>query len=344
LTLIGRRFFNKPNQRWSYNQAIRSPFASFGLESTLNSNDFVIDNTKPISSASNHPLGPLQFVAAAFRHYLVKKCVLTMLCPRAGSKISFDNHEQLASLDSSASTSASQTASLNEKAPNLRQTIDLLYENSIFFGDERAAWWAQVLRAGLIWMKGQTSTESVNQLRLNLPTSMRNEQLPVAILLAGQLRRFVNSGQAKHVHVLHRLMDEASSRLWSCAQRTQLSNNQTVELQDLEHETVSNENGSVSEVADEEEKSMTMDACEAQMTAAFQVMCCGYSLLDSVVIAIVWLLPPVLLPASKNPLIPAPFHKRICADSVKIWALYVGWFVRFHRHVLNFCFTKDRID
>jgi sterol regulatory element-binding transcription factor 1 len=270
LTPLGRRFFNKPNQRWSYSRHIRSPFASFGSEHASLSDDHGLEQGKPLSPASNHPLGPLQFVAAAFRHYLVKKCVLTMLCPRAGSKVTVETH-----------ANASSSAADN---PNLQQTIDLLYENAVFFGDERAAWWAQALRAGLLWMQGQSINEKANQVRLNLPLSMRNEPLPVALLLTGQLRRFVHAGQAKHVHVLHRLMDEASARLWTCAQRTRLSNAQKSDAQRIDTDPLEQEAGSADEStanpssADDDDVPMTQDACEAQMNAAFQLLCCDWLL------------------------------------------------------------------
>lgn len=308
LTPLGRRFFNKPNQRWSYARHIRSPFASFGLEHF---------SSLPSSNGSNHALAPLQFVAAAFRHYLVKKCVLTMLCPRAGSKPTLDQEPTCGRLSpligstSSVGTASSPGAAVNsscisanlssgvnstgslpsmsfDQMPNLHQTIELLYENAIYFGDERAAWWAQVLRNGLSWMKGESiDAKMILPVRLNLPASMRNEPLPVALLLAGQLRRFVHSGQAKHVHVLHRLMDEASARLWSCAQRTRLSpaptstnDSHSLDTDSLEHDQASNDDSPVSASTpmDDDDWPTTQDACEAQMSAAFQLLCCDWLL------------------------------------------------------------------
>lgn len=110
-----RRFFNKPHEPWNYANDKVSPFTS--------------------GATTNDPVA---FVATEYRRYLIKKCILTIMNPRAGSIAS----------------SRKARKDGGETCMVMKDAIEELAANSKLFGDEISFWWSQVISVGFSYLTG----------------------------------------------------------------------------------------------------------------------------------------------------------------------------------------------
>jgi len=151
---IGRRYFNKSYLQWSY---------------VFDKPSIFIKTSPDVSSA-------LQFISAKYRKYLIKKCILTLMNPKAGVSIVatevFENSKE----------------SKKERI-SLLAIIDELTLNSEQFEDEISLWWAHVIRQAFYWLTD--NEEQAQSVVVEFPTSLRNNSLAISLLLASCLRKYL---------------------------------------------------------------------------------------------------------------------------------------------------------
>lgn len=223
LNPIGKRFFNKPHKDWDY---------------TFDSKDSMFV-AMPKSTAN-----AVDYNSRKYRHYLIKKCILTMMNPRSG--INSTEVSNCKNSDCDGECEEKKKAIGKEAAGSLSDLIQNLIANSDFYKDEVAYWWSQVIKLGYLWMLGDDT--GAHQLTLHLPEQLKDDHLSVAFLLAGKLRKYINVMSPKDKERVHNLLDQASHELWK-----------SIEFYEKEFE---NPNYS----------------CMRQITIAFQLMCVDWLL------------------------------------------------------------------
>ncbi|OTF69802.1 sterol regulatory element-binding transcription factor 1-like [Euroglyphus maynei] len=150
----------------------------------------------------------MAFIAAKYRKYLIKKCILTMMNPRNGVNIKL--------LESEVAPSVTKTGKM-EQIP-LIDLIDELTKNSEQFGDETSLWWSQVIRIGFYWLTG--NGRKAIEIKGRFPSSLRNNLLALSLMFASCLKKYVSvekhprrwNSIKQFVHFLQ-LLDRASYEL-----------------------------------------------------------------------------------------------------------------------------------
>ena len=182
---LGRRYFMKPYLHWSY--AFDKP--SIFIE------------TKSIVTSM------MAFIAAKYRKYLIKKCILTMMNPRNGVNIKLRESE---------TPTISKTGKM-EQIP-LIDLIDELAKNSEQFGDETSLWWSQVIRIGFYWLTG--NDRKAVEIKGRFPSTLRNNLLALSLMFASCLKKYVSIGKhpkrlnsIKQIGHFLQLLDRASYEL-----------------------------------------------------------------------------------------------------------------------------------
>jgi len=169
LTPLGRRFFFKLHDPWTYSNISR-----------------------PYNFTRNDPFyDPLTFVSREFRRYLVKKCILTMMNPRKGV--------------------SPRGANDHCKSIALRDAIETLASNSIECRDDVSYWWSQVLKAGYLWMTG--NDEEGHAVSLRLAPTLANDPLSLSLLLAGKLKKYIETKRPKLSELVISLLERGSHEL-----------------------------------------------------------------------------------------------------------------------------------
>lgn len=175
LTTIGRNFFNKSRHDWRYTTDKSSIF--------VKSSEKIID--------------PFSYNSQNFRHYLIKKCILTMVNPRRNIKTSGKNDE----------SKKQKTESVS-----LIGIIKELEKISQTYTDPVALWWSSIIKLAYYWFIGDD--QSANSVHLVLPESLRNNSLALALLLAGKMRKLIQTQKPMDNRILMNLLDRASYELW----------------------------------------------------------------------------------------------------------------------------------
>ena len=229
LNPIGKRFFNKPHENWDY--SFDSKESMFVKLPKINAN-------------------PLVYNSREYRHYLIKKCILTMMNPKSGINSGQDVSN---CKNSNCEGDCEEQKKLRKDAVgSISDLIEHLIRNSKYFSDEIAFWWSQVIKVGYLWMIGNETT--AHQITLLLPESLKNNHLSVALLLSGKLKKYIKVSSPKDKEVVRNLLDRASSELWT-----------SIEFYEKEFEDKHNdENPSYH--------------CMHQITIAFQLMCVDWLL------------------------------------------------------------------
>lgn len=178
LTTIGRNFFNKSRHDWRYTSDKASIF--------VKSPKKVVD--------------PFSYNSKDFRHYLIKKCILTMINPRSTLKTSGKSGES-----DGAKKRKTETVSLLD-------IIEELEKTSKSYNDEVALWWSNTIKVAYYWFVGDD--QSAHAINLVLPESLRNNSLALALLLAGKMKRLIQTHSTMDNRILMNLLDRASYELW----------------------------------------------------------------------------------------------------------------------------------
>lgn len=177
---IGRKFFNKPHS-WTYTFDKPSIF----LKSNLPLNDAFV------------------FISADFRRYLIKKSILTILNPRAGS--------------------TSPHLSPDKRKPGesvaMINVIEQLAENSKLYRDPVSLWWSQIIKLAYLWFIGDD--DGASQINPEIPDDLKNNSLALALLLAAKMKRFITQKKPKDTKVIRNLLDRASYELWRSVETNQ---------------------------------------------------------------------------------------------------------------------------
>ncbi|XP_075589355.1 sterol regulatory element binding protein [Dermatophagoides farinae] len=183
---LGRRYFMKPYLHWSY--AFDKPSIFIETKSTVTS--------------------MMAFIAAKYRKYLIKKCLLTMMNPRHGVNIKLREAEVAPSI--------TKTGKM-EHIP-LIDLIDELAKNAEQFGDETSLWWSQVIRIGFYFLTG--NDQKAVEIKCRFPSSLRNNLLALSLMFASCLKKYVSidrhSGRwnsIKKIGHFLQLLDRASYEL-----------------------------------------------------------------------------------------------------------------------------------
>ena len=226
LSPIGNRFFNKPRKNWDY---------------SFDSNESMFVVTPKIAY-------PLTYNSREYRHYLIKKCILTMMTPKSGI-----NSQELSNCtNSDCDGECEEKKTMMHKEGSISSLIENLIRNSKYYGDEIAFWWSQVIKLGFLWMRNDKA--NVHQLKLHLPEQLADNHLAVALLLAGKLRKYIEynlpTAYENRGDKIRFMLDEASLELLK-----------SIEIYEKQFEH------------NEENPS-----CMLQITSAFQLMCVDWLL------------------------------------------------------------------
>lgn len=222
LNSIGKRFFNKSHENWDY---------SFDKDSM-----FV--KTPKINA------NPLTYNSREYRHYLIKKCILTIMNPKTG--LNHSSTQDLTDCKNSNCEGDCETKKMRKDASDsISNLIEHLIRNSKYFNDEIAFWWSQIIKVGYLWLIGDD--ERSHQITLTLPESLKNNHLTIALLLSGKLKKYIKVSSPNDKEIVRNLLDRASSELWT-----------SIEFYEKEFEHSEDNPAS---------------SCMHQITIAFQLMC-----------------------------------------------------------------------
>ncbi|KAI1296532.1 Sterol regulatory element-binding protein 1 [Halotydeus destructor] len=215
LNIFGRRFFNKRHVPWTYTQEKESIFT--------------------VTPMVNDPVA---FLAQEYRRYLIKKCILTIMNPRAQPIAIPRNSEKDGKI-----------------SLVMKDAIDELVENSKLYGDEVSFYWSQVIKMCFHWLTGDD--KGATDIILRVPDGLKNNSLAIALLLSGKLKRYVSMNQPKEsqggsTRVIRNLLDRASYELWRSIE--------------------------VNEALRGDDTSKTKIDCSQQITQAFQLLCSDWLL------------------------------------------------------------------
>ena len=177
LNPIGKKYFNK-HHKWNYAQDKASIF---------------VHNATIIND-------PIVFIAHDFRRYLIKKCVLTMMNPKNG----------LHPLEESQGCGKDEAKLLS--SVTFLNVIDELMKNSKVYKDEVALWWCKVIKVNYFWLIDDDI--SAHAITLNIPNSLKNNSLAIALLLSGKMKRYINVKRPSDNKLVINLLDRASYELW----------------------------------------------------------------------------------------------------------------------------------
>jgi len=233
LNPIGKRFFNKPHENWDYSFDSKES-SMFVKTPKINAN-------------------PLVYNSREYRHYLIKKCVLTMMNPKTGIQSGGHDVTNRRCKNSNCEGDCDEQKKRNKNAVgSISNLIEHLVKNSKYFNDEIAHFWSQVIKVGYLWMIGDEA--NAHQITLLLPEALKSNHLSIALLLSGKLKKYIKVSKPKDKEIVRNLLDRASSELWT-----------SIEFYEKEFEDKHNEDN------------LTLH-CMHQITIAFQLMCVDWLL------------------------------------------------------------------
>lgn len=152
---LGHHYFLKTHLHWNY--VSENP-------------SFFIENKAQVNSL-------MDFIAAKYRKYLIKKCILTMINPKSGVNIYY-LEEETNLKDSKNCEKVSMLDMINELALNAKQ-----------FNDETALWWCQVIRMAFYWITG--NNELARTVEIHFPGSLRNNLLALSLMFSSCMKKYV---------------------------------------------------------------------------------------------------------------------------------------------------------
>lgn len=145
---LGRHYFFKSYLKFSY---------------VFEKSSIFIETNIPYTST-------MHFIAAKYRMYLIKKCILTLVNPRPGVNIFQQNEDT------------------NTERVSMLKIIDELAENSEKYHDDISLWWCQVIRLAFSWTTDNPGL--ANSVVVQFPPSLRNNSLAISLLLASCLKKY----------------------------------------------------------------------------------------------------------------------------------------------------------
>lgn len=183
---IGRRYFNKPHQSWSY----------------------VFDKPSIFIETSPRVTSLIAFIAAKYRKYLIKKSILTLVNPKPGVTI-----QQSAE----GSATGPGAGGKEKERVSVLNVIDQLRDTSLKYHDATSLWWSQVIRMAFYWLTGN-DRKAIAEV-VQLPGALRNNSLAIALMLTSCLKKYATLKGDLVVHSSDRhrkfqlLLDRASYEL-----------------------------------------------------------------------------------------------------------------------------------
>lgn len=131
--------------------------------------NYVFDKPSIFIKTPSNVNSVLPFIAAKYRKYLIKKCILTLVNPRAGVNIYLNDET-------------------NSEKLSIISVIDELASNSQKYQDDISLWWCQMIRLAFFWItdnQNMANTEVVQ-----FPTPLRNNSLAISLLLSSCLKKY----------------------------------------------------------------------------------------------------------------------------------------------------------
>lgn len=180
---LGHHYFLKAHLHWNY----------------------VIENPSIFVENKATAISLMDFIAAKYRKYLIKKCILTMMNPKSGVNIYYLEEE------------TNLKGSKNGDRMSMLNMIDELALNAKQFNDETALWWCQVIRMAFYWNTG--NNELARKVEVHFPGSLRNNLLALSLMFSSCLKKYVWQKNKKkwtcssQVRNFLQLLDRASYEL-----------------------------------------------------------------------------------------------------------------------------------